>query len=153
MPHQFLSFSSQKKLNKIRYRIIFLFSDAFGPLERLKILTNDNLNNNLLINWKWNKFELLSEFSSSCHLFERLQKSVSPVGKKFWWSQYFYLVFSLFSRLLGKYAVVFYKFSFPMIYLNPHTPDRFTPHTPVARKLRISADSSLIRQKMGTLFI
>ena len=34
---------------------------------------------------------------------------------------------------------------------NLHTPDRFAPHTPVAQKIR--ADSSLIRQKIGTFFI
>ena len=35
--------------------------------------------------------------------------------------------------------------------LNPHTPDRFTLLTrPLRKKLRIRADSSLIRQKIGT---
>ena len=32
-------------------------------------------------------------------------------------------------------------------YVNPHTPDRFPLTRPLRRKLRISADSSLIKQK------
>ena len=40
------------------------------------------------------------------------------------------------------------------ISINPDTPDRFAPLThPFRRKLRISTDSSLIWQKIGTFFI
>ena len=46
------------------------------------------------------------------------------------------------------------KFKRFISYVNPHTPYRFTPLTRrLRRKLRVSADSSLIRQKIGIFYI
>ena len=59
----------------------FLILRCFRPIRKAQILRLVNLNVNLVI--KGYNFELLTEFSSSCHLFVRSLRSVSPVGKKF----------------------------------------------------------------------
>ena len=52
--------------------------------------------------------------------------------------------------MIETFKLVFYLLSI----INPHAPDRFTPHASLAQKMQISADSLVIRQKkISTFFI